>query len=167
MKVIKIFQTVLVKAKNAKMEIYCSISQLRVIKEIQIITDMNAFIKVAKTTLSYLYTNNAISYSSCYKATVHESQKSCWVISLLYVVLYVYMLFYMLLMLFCPITCRVAISCSLQSLSHVRLFAILWTAANQASLSITISWKPLKLMFIEYVMPSNHLILCCPLFLLP
>ena len=77
------------------------------------------------------------------------------------------MLFYMLLMLFCPITYRVAISCSLQSLSHVRLFAILWTAANQASLSITISWKPLKLMFIEYVMPSNHLILCCPLFLLP
>ena len=77
MKVIKIFQTVLVKAKNAKMEIYCSISQLRVIKEIQIITDMNVFIKVAKTTLSYLYTNNAISYSSCYKATVHESQKSC------------------------------------------------------------------------------------------
>ena len=42
-----------------------------------------------------------------------------------------------------------------------------WTAAHQASLSITISWSLLKLMSIESVMPSNHLILCCPLFLLP
>ena len=42
-----------------------------------------------------------------------------------------------------------------------------WTAARQASLSITISQSLLKLMSIELVMPSNHLILCCPLFLLP
>ena len=42
-----------------------------------------------------------------------------------------------------------------------------WTAACQASLSITNSWSLVKLMFIELVMPSNHLILCCPLFLLP
>jgi len=46
-----------------------------------------------------------------------------------------------------------------QSLSHVRLFATPWTAARQASLSITNSWSLLKLMFIESVMPSNHLIL--------
>ena len=45
-------------------------------------------------------------------------------------------------------------------LSHVRLFATLWTAAHQASLSITNSWSLLKLMSIESVMPSNHLILC-------
>ena len=51
----------------------------------------------------------------------------------------------------------------LQSLSHVRLFATPWTAARQASLSFTISWSLLKLMSIESVMPSNHLILCCPL----
>ena len=55
---------------------------------------------------------------------------------------------------------------SVQSLSHVRLFATPWTAARQASLSITKSWSLLKLMSIELVMPSNHLILCHP-FLLP
>ena len=50
-----------------------------------------------------------------------------------------------------------------QSLSHVRLFVAPWTAAHQASLSITNSRSLLKLMPIELVMPSNHLILCCPL----
>ena len=54
-----------------------------------------------------------------------------------------------------------------QSLSHVRLFVTPWTAAHQASLSITISRSLLKLMYIESVMPSNHLILCDPLLLLP
>ena len=54
---------------------------------------------------------------------------------------------------------------SVQSLSHVRLFAAPWTAACQASLSITNSWSLPKLMSIESVMPSNHLILCCPLLL--
>ena len=56
---------------------------------------------------------------------------------------------------------------SVQSLSHVWLFATPWTAACQASLSITNSRSLLKLMSIELVMPSNHLILCCPLFLPP
>ena len=56
---------------------------------------------------------------------------------------------------------------SVQSLSHVRLFAAPWTAAYQASLSITKFRSLLKLMSIELVMPSNHLILCCPLLLLP
>ena len=56
---------------------------------------------------------------------------------------------------------------SVQSLSRVRLFATLWTAACQASLSITNSRSLLKLMSIELVMPSNHLILCRPLLLLP
>ena len=56
---------------------------------------------------------------------------------------------------------------SVQLLSHVRLFATPWTAACQASLSFTISQSLLKLMSIESVMPSNHLILCCPLLLLP
>ena len=54
-----------------------------------------------------------------------------------------------------------------QSLSHVWLFATPWTAAPQASLSFTISWSLLKLMSLESVMPSNHLILCHPLLLLP
>ena len=56
---------------------------------------------------------------------------------------------------------------SVQSLSHVRLFATSWIAAHQASLSITISRSSLKLTSIELVMPSSHLILCRPLFLLP
>ena len=56
---------------------------------------------------------------------------------------------------------------SVQLLSHVRLFATPWTAACQASLSITSSWSLLKLMSIESVMPSNHLILCHPLLLPP
>ena len=56
---------------------------------------------------------------------------------------------------------------SIQSLSRVRLSATAWTAAPQASLSITNSWSPPKPMSVESVMPSNHLILCHPLFLLP
>ena len=56
---------------------------------------------------------------------------------------------------------------SVQSLSRVRLFATPWIAARQASLSITNSWSSLKLMSIESVMPSSHLILCRPLLLLP
>ena len=56
---------------------------------------------------------------------------------------------------------------SFQSLSHVQLFAIPWTAAYQASLSITNSQSLLKLMYTKLVMPSNHLILCCSLLLLP
>ena len=56
---------------------------------------------------------------------------------------------------------------SVQSLSRVRLFATPRTAAHQASLSITSSWNLLKLMSIELVMPSNHLILCRPLILSP
>ena len=56
---------------------------------------------------------------------------------------------------------------SVQSLSRVRLFATPWTAACQASLSITNSWSLPKLTSIESVMPSSHLILCCPLLLLP
>ena len=56
---------------------------------------------------------------------------------------------------------------SVQSLSHVRLFVTPWTAAHQASLSITNSRSLPKLMSIESVMPSNHLILCHPLLLLP
>ena len=57
--------------------------------------------------------------------------------------------------------------CSVQSFSHVRLFATQRAAECQASLFITNSWSSLKLMYMESVMPSNHLIFCCPLLLLP
>ena len=56
---------------------------------------------------------------------------------------------------------------SAQSLSHVRLFETPWIAARQASLSITNSRSSLRLPSIESVMPSSHLMLCCPLLLLP
>ena len=56
---------------------------------------------------------------------------------------------------------------SVQSLNHVRLFVSPWTVAGQAFLSITNSQSLPKLMSIESIMPSNHLILCCPLLLLP
>ena len=56
---------------------------------------------------------------------------------------------------------------AVQLLSRVWLFAVPWTAACQASLSFNISWSLLKLMSIGSVMSSNHLILCCPLLLLP
>ena len=62
--------------------------------------------------------------------------------------------------------CKSSIS-SVQSLSHLPLFGTLWTAACQASLSFTNFQSLLKLMSIESVMPSNHLILCCPLLLSP
>ena len=60
-----------------------------------------------------------------------------------------------------------SVSVSAQSLSHVRLFVTPWTAGRQASLSFTNSWSLLKLMSINYMMPSNHLIFCHPLVLLP
>ena len=56
---------------------------------------------------------------------------------------------------------------SVQSLSCIWLFETPWTAARQASLSFIISWSLLKLMSIKSMMPSNHLILCHPLLLLP
>ena len=56
---------------------------------------------------------------------------------------------------------------SVQLVSHVRIFVTPWTTAWQASLSFTNSWNLLKLMSIESPMPCNHLILCCPLLLLP
>ena len=55
----------------------------------------------------------------------------------------------------------------MQSLSCVWLFATPWTVAHQVPLSPAISWSLLKFISIELVMPSNHLILCCPLLLLP
>ena len=62
---------------------------------------------------------------------------------------------------------RLTVFSSVQSLSRVQLFATPWIAAHQASLSITNSQSSLKLMSVELVVPSLHLILCRPLFLLP
>ena len=65
-----------------------------------------------------------------------------------------------------PFDCKEIQQFILMELSPARLFVNPWTAAHQVSLSITNSWNVLKLMSIELVMPSNHLILCHP-FLLP
>ena len=74
-------------------------------------------------------------------------------------------IFKQILSLNCPSSHFMCIS-SVQLLSHVRLFVTPWTAALQASLSITNSQSPPKPMSIELVMPSNHLILCHPLLFL-
>ena len=66
-----------------------------------------------------------------------------------------------------PIISLTPIVVVVQLPSRVRLFVTLWTSARQGSLSFTISWSLLKLTFVESVMPSNHLILCHPLLLLP
>ena len=71
---------------------------------------------------------------------------------------------YWWIMIICTFTVQ---SSSVQSFSHVRLFATPSITASQASLSITNSWSSPKLMCIESVMPSSHLILCHPLLLLP
>ena len=79
--------------------------------------------------------------------------------------------FWFTLVIACVLGCFFLAYCiqfsSLQLFSSVWLFATPWTAAHQASLSITNSQSLLKLMFIESVMPSNYLILCCPLLLPP
>ena len=64
-------------------------------------------------------------------------------------------------------TAQLSLKFAVRSLSHGWLFATPWTAAHQASPSFTVSWSLLKLMSSELVMPSNHLILSCPLLLLP
>ena len=74
--------------------------------------------------------------------------------------------------LFLSLRRKISSTCSVQFISvqwvsHVRLFATPWIAARQASLSITNSWSSPKLMSIESVMPSSHLILCRPLLLPP
>ena len=66
-----------------------------------------------------------------------------------------------------PLAQLVVVLFVVQSPSCVQFFETLWTAAPQVPLSLTISWSLLKFMSIESVMLSNHLILCCPLFLLP
>ena len=95
--------------------------------------------------------------------------------------LYILLLTEMFLYDFCPMSSRtdwcfyhralrvfyIFYISSVQSLSHVRLFETPWTAARQASLSITNSQSSPKPMSIELVMPSSHLILCRPLLLLP
>ena len=69
--------------------------------------------------------------------------------------------------LFLMFLSTLVVFCSVQSLSCVRLFSVPWTTAHQASLSITNSWSLLRFISIELVKPPNHLILCCPLLLLP
>ena len=75
--------------------------------------------------------------------------------------------FFFFLLVFRSLSSILVLLSSVQSLIHVRFFATPCTAAHQASLSITNSQSLLKLMSIESAMPSNHLILCCPLHLLP
>ena len=76
----------------------------------------------------------------------------------IYIYIHIYIYIYMYIYIYIYI-------CSVHLFSHVQLFATPWAVARQAFLSITNSRSLLKLMSIESVMPSNHLILCCPLLL--
>ena len=78
------------------------------------------------------------------------------------IIVFLWVLFWALFSTYCTVSLS-----SVQSLSCVQLFVTPWTAAHQASLSITNSQSLLKLMSIESVMPSNHLIFCRPLLFLP
>ena len=106
---------------------------------------------------------------------VNSRISSLWLNNIPLSVMYIYIHLYLhciftfspfLLLLSFKNTKVVSVS-SVQLFSHVRLFATPWTAAREASLSITNSWSLPKLMSIESVMPSNHLILCHPLLLPP
>ena len=114
-------------------------------------------------------------YPHIFSLAVFNS-KACYFISVLYLwfLKFVYYLYISFPRTFYPLVCIFSFVAtpfiqfiSVQLLSHVRLFATPGTAAHQASLSITISWSSFKLTSIESVMPSSHLILCCPLLLLP
>ena len=93
------------------------------------------------------------------------TQTSCFLFALFYVLQEIWHLYMKKKNLPSPLTMNQF--SSVQSFSHVWPFATPWTAARQASLSITNTWSPPKPMSIELVMPSNHLILCCSLLLLP
>ena len=102
-------------------------------------------------------------YCSLQHWTLHHQSHPQWVLFLLWLYLFI----------LSGVTSKLTSSSifsqfsPVQSLSHVWLFETPWIAACQASLSITNSWSSLKLMSIESVMPSSHLILCRPLLLLP
>ena len=96
----------------------------------------------------------------------------CNKVELMYIIVVLFLIFWVTYILFPIVAVQICISTSsafssVQSLSRVQLFATPWTAAHQASLSITNSWSLPKLMSIESVMPSNHFILSHPLSLLP
>ena len=94
-------------------------------------------------------------YNLHYRPLLSPQKKMTWLETVLS---------FLLLIASCPTLLLVRASrfCFVQSLSPVQLFAIPWTAACQASLSCTIFWSLLKLMSLESVMPSNHLVLCHP-----
>jgi len=81
--------------------------------------------------------------------------------------IYVFIYLFIYISQLCFVVYSVQVFSSVQSLNHVRLFVTPWIAACQASLSITNSWSSPKLMPIESVMPSSHLILCRPRLFLP
>ena len=96
-----------------------------------------------------------------------KQQKKCIMVS--FVWFYIFQMMYILLHL-CTSKFHFQVTYSVhsvQSFSRVRLFATPWTTSCQACLSITNPWSLPKLMSVESVMPSNHLIICCPLLLLP
>ena len=101
----------------------------------------------------------------CYLTVSFANYPSYRTLTMVVKALILKLLFYMLMYFQNSLQLAPVQFSSVQLLSHVWLFVTPWTAARQASLSITNSWSLLKLMSIELVMPSNRLILCYPLLL--
>ena len=120
----------------------CNTKELRFITHLYVLYDRNQDAKAYFT---------AVSSTSTCGCSKQESEGNC----------------YLLTRSLNPAKARYYQFSLVQSLSCVRIFATLWTATHQASLSITSSQSSLKLISIGLVMPSNHLILCRPLLLLP
>ena len=109
-------------------------------------------------------TSNAVSKNSCHRNLKSHHSVKCQN-SYLNICVYIYIYIYSHTCVYAHI-CDYAYTYSVRLLSHVQLFATPWIKARQASLSITNSRSLLKLMSIESVMPSSHLIFCHPLLLL-
>ena len=105
--------------------------------------------------------------SKCLLARVESTLPVFWKDGLPTPLASIFYTFFLGFKMSCGFGCNIVVPVAVQSLSRVRLFATPWTTACQASLSITNSWSLPKSMSIESVMPSNHLILCYPLLLLP
>ena len=117
------------------------------------------------TSHKYAYISSFLSLPPTPSYHPSRSSQSTGLSSLCYTVTSHYLCVLHMVMLICIMNLQNGVF--FQLLSCVRLFATSWNAAHQASLSFTISWRLLKLMSIELVMPSNHHVLCCLLHPLP